>query len=127
MSDLAWQYEIPRYRLIRDLKPAAKPRFRIEPPFSQQADADTWQYGEREYAANEQIETKSWPHPTMVGMNESGRRVVQFFNERQKSRLRVSPWCGDRLDLDDGFTGPAIKLQRLAKPSFEILTDETRA
>jgi hypothetical protein len=122
-----WRYEIPRYRLQRALKPAPRPRYRFEPPFSQISDHDTWQYAEREYAANEQIETKSWPHPTMIGLNESGRRTVQFFNERQKSRLRVSPWSGGRIDLDDGFSGPVITLQRPATPTFEILTDETRA
>jgi hypothetical protein len=40
-APLNWQYEKPRYRLTRDLKPAEKARFRFEPPFSETA-MDTW-------------------------------------------------------------------------------------
>jgi hypothetical protein len=29
-----WEFETPRYRVVRDTQPAEKPRFRSEPPFS---------------------------------------------------------------------------------------------
>jgi hypothetical protein len=101
----SWDRIVPRYRVTRDLKPAEKNRFRFEPPFAQQADGDIWQYGNRPLAAGEEIETKSWPHPTMHPLNESARRVLEFFKMRQRSRLPLSPWRDGRIVLDDGLTG----------------------
>jgi hypothetical protein len=100
-----WAREVPRYRATRALSPSEKLRFRFEPPFSQMADNDVWQYGHRPVERGTVIQTRSWPHPSFRPLNESARRVLEFFNARQKSRLPLSPWRRDRIVLDDGLTG----------------------
>jgi hypothetical protein len=113
--------EIPRYRITRETLPAPKSRFKTEPPFAQASDASIWQYGDRVYARGEEIESKSWPNPgTMIPLNESARKVLDFFNMRQKSRLGRSPWQVDRIVLDDGLTGTN-------QPKFNIKTGVTAA
>jgi hypothetical protein len=100
-----WDREIPIYRITRDLKPSTKSRFKFEPPFAQLADSDVWQYSDRPIAAGAEISSTAWPQPSMTPLNESGRRVLEFFRTRQHSRLPLSPWRGDRIRLDDGLTG----------------------
>jgi hypothetical protein len=109
-----WQFETPRYRAVRDLNPAPKARFRFEPPFSLCYDSDSWQYGTQPVKAGEIIETKSWPHATFHALNYSAAMVLAFFNNRQKSRMQVSPWQGDRIQLDDGLGGTLLK--EIARP-----------
>jgi hypothetical protein len=100
-----WDREIPRYRASRDIEPAEKLRFRFETPFSQMADNDVWQYGHRPIERNEIFESKAWPHPSFLPLNDSAWRVLEFFNSRQKSRLPWSAWRRDLIVLDDGLTG----------------------
>jgi hypothetical protein len=103
---LNWQSEIPRYRIVRDLKPAEKTRFRFEKPFSETSSNDSWQYSDRHYEAGETVESTAWPHPSMRAQNYSAERVLQFFNLEMKSRLPVSPWHQGRVRLDTGLSGP---------------------
>ncbi len=115
-----WEREIPRYRATLDVHPSPNDRHRHEAPFSSFSDPDVYQYCERPIAAREEIETKSWPHPSFWPMNTAAKRVLDFFNSREKSRLALSPWQGDRLVLDDGLTGPI-------QPKFSIKTGVTAA
>jgi hypothetical protein len=114
-----WQFEVPRYRATRDLKPATKNRFRFETPFASLADSSEWQYGERPFEAGEIIESQSWPHPSFFPLNDSARKVLEFFKTRQKSRLPLSPWRGGRIALDEGLTGTG--------PALPLKTQETAA
>ncbi len=106
-----WERETPRYRVtIRGgVTPPAKSRFRFEPPFASSTDSNEWQYGERPYAEGEIIETRAWPHASFFPLNESAKQVLAFFKSRQKSRLPLSPWQGDRVRLTDGLGGPQIQ------------------
>lgn len=105
-APIGWEKIIPKYRVTRDLRPAERARFKLEPPFSTVLDSEIWQYSDRAlYKANEEITTKSWPHPSMKPLNYSAERVLAFFNSRIKSRLATSPWHIDRLRLDDGLSG----------------------
>jgi hypothetical protein len=103
-----WECETPKYRVVRDIHPAPKARFRVEPPFAEVWDSDTWQYGERELKAGEVIETREWPHPSFRPLNYGAEKVLEFFGLEMKSRLPRSPWHGDRLRLDNGLTGTTI-------------------
>jgi hypothetical protein len=106
-----WQSQIPRYRVVRETRPAEKHRFTLDRPFSQMSDASTWQFGDRLYAANEVIETTEWPCAgTMFPINYSARRVMDFFNSSQKSRLQRSPWLDGRVRLEDGLSGSLPKI-----------------
>jgi hypothetical protein len=108
-----WQTETPRYRATRDVHPSSKSRHRFEPPFSTIWDSDVWQYAEKEIAAFEEIVTQSWPHPSFRPLNYSAGRVLDFFNSRMKSRLPRAPFRGNRIELDDGLSGPT-------EPAFSI-------
>jgi hypothetical protein len=101
-----WDRVVPKYRVRRDLKPTAFARHQHEPPFDQAA--DVWQFADRIYKANEIVETKCWPHATMIPLNYGAEKVMEFFNGRMKSRLTTTPWHIDRLRLDDGMSGPLI-------------------
>jgi hypothetical protein len=101
---LNWAFEVPRYRIVRDLKPAEKNRFRFENPFSETSSNDSWQFGDRHYEAGEEIESTCWPHPSMRALNYSAERVLAFFNSEMKSRLTVSPWHGGQVVLDNGLS-----------------------
>jgi hypothetical protein len=103
-----WEREVPRYRIVREVHPAAKSRFRFEPPFAHSSDSDAWQYGTRTHMAGEIIDTKEWPHPSFHPENYSARRVLDFYNSRQKSRLTRSPWLDNSVRLGDADSGPAI-------------------
>lgn len=99
-------WETPKYRATRDIHPSPNRRHRLETPFASCSDNDAWQYGEQPLKAGEEIETREWPHPSFQPLNYSARKVLEFFNMRQKSRMQRSPWRGDRLVLDDGLSGP---------------------
>jgi hypothetical protein len=101
-----WNFETPKYRATRDLRPAERDRHRSEPPFAKVFVSDVWQFGERPIKAGEIIETRAWPHESFSPLNYGAGRILDYFNQRQKSRLARSPWYGDRLRLDDGLTGP---------------------
>jgi hypothetical protein len=103
-----WEREIPRYRVSRDLRPAQRARYRLEPPFAQMLDSDTWQYGERELKAGEVISTCEWPHPSFRALTYGAAKVLEFFNLEIKSRLPRSPWNAGQLRLDNGLTGTTI-------------------
>jgi hypothetical protein len=105
---LNWRREVPKYRISRDTKPAAKERFRFEPPFSSGSESDVWQYGEKIWPAGSVIETTEWPNAgTMTPLNYSARQVMEFFTSRQKSRLPRSPWFDNQVRLEDGLgNGP---------------------
>jgi hypothetical protein len=106
---IGWERETPKYRASREVRPSPKGRHRLEPPFSMSIDdGHVWQYGTRVIAAGEIIETKEWPHPGFHPLNYSAEKVLEFFNNRQKSRLPQSPWFGDSLRLSDGMSGPMI-------------------
>jgi hypothetical protein len=113
---LNWEREIPRYRVIRATGPAHPPRVHFDTPISNQADQNSWQFGEREYQPGEEISTTHWPHPNFQPLNESARAVLQFFGNAMKSRLPLSPWRGDRLNLNDGLSGPCQPGLTLGKP-----------
>jgi hypothetical protein len=115
-----WAREVPRYRATRDVYPSPNDRHRLEPPFSSFSNPDVWQFAEKPISARSEFESKSWPHPSFWPMNTAAKRVLDFFNSRQKSRLALSPWQGDRLVLDDGLTGPT-------QPKFSIKTGVTAA
>src|ERR1700730_15972663 len=105
-----WEREVPRYRVIRDVFPSPKPRFRTEPPFANILDSSEWQYAERDYKAGETVETQMWPHASFFPLNFSAKKVLEFFSSRQKSRLPRSPWADGRIRLDDGLSGDLPKL-----------------
>jgi hypothetical protein len=114
---IGWEKIIPKYLATRDLRPAERARYRLEPPFSTVFDSEIWQYSDRTYyKANEEITTKSWPHPSMKPLNYSAERVLAFFNSRIKSRLATTPWHIDRLRLDDGLTGTVTIVDRSRSP-----------
>jgi hypothetical protein len=115
-APLNWQFEIPRYRVTRDLKPAQKARFRFEPPFSETWESDCWQYGERPLVTGEEIETTNWPHPSMRPLNYSGEKVLAFYIGAMKSRLTVSPWHNGQVRLDNGLSNVPI-LSEVKSPS----------
>lgn len=115
-----WERETPKYRATRDIHPTTKARFRLEPPFASLSDSDVWQYGEQPIKAGEILETRAWPHPSFRPLNYGAGKVLDFFNSRQKSRLPLSPWRGDRIVLDDGLTGPT-------QPKFSINSGVTAA
>lgn len=106
MSKDDWQYVTPKYRVTRDLHPSPNSRHRFESPFTSMDDNDCWQFADRPLAARSEISTRHWPHPSMMPINESARRVHGYFTTHIKSRLPVSPFRGDRIHLDDGLTGP---------------------
>jgi hypothetical protein len=107
-APLNWQYEKPRYLVTRDLQPAQRERYRSEPPFSEMA-PDTWQFGERFYAAGETVETTAWPHASMTPLTFSAQKILEFFKAEMKSRLPQSPWHGGQVRLGNGLTqAPAI-------------------
>lgn len=108
-----WEREPPKYRATRDIHPSPNSRHRFEPPFASLSDSDVWQYGERPIKAGEIIATTAWPHPSFRPLSYGAGKVLDFFNSRQKSRLPLSPWRGDRIALDDGLTGPT-------QPKFPI-------
>jgi hypothetical protein len=105
---IGWEREVPRYKATRDLRSAERDRHRFETPFESMSDNSCWQYGERPILRNEILETKSWPHPSFFPLTYGAERVLEYFNNRIKSRLAHSPWYGDRIRLEDGLTGPII-------------------
>jgi hypothetical protein len=115
-----WEKIIPKYRVRFDVGPTALARFRLEPP--QDMGANIWQYSDRDrvYKANEEITTKSWPHPSFVPLNYGAEKVLEFFNTRSKSRLTTSPWHIDRLRLDDGMTGTIVVIDVPPPPLKQI-------
>lgn len=114
-APLNWDREIPRYRAGCDLGPAPRARYRTEPPFATCYDG-SWQYGEEPIKAGDIIETKSWPHPSFRPLNYSAGRVLDFFNLRMKSRMGLSPFRGDRIELNDGISGPLSFEVKSPKP-----------
>jgi hypothetical protein len=102
-----WELTVPKYRVARDVRPAERPRYRLEPPFSTILDPDIWQYAERAYAASEIIESKAWPHESFQPLNYSAEQVLSFFKGALRSRLPTTPWYENRVRLDNGLSGPA--------------------
>jgi hypothetical protein len=100
-----WDKEIPRYRASISLHPSAYARHRTEPPFVSSTDNGMWQYAERPVSAGEELEITVWPHASMVPLNESARRVLDYFTSHLKSRLPQTPWRNGRLRLEDGLSG----------------------
>jgi hypothetical protein len=100
-----WEREIPRYRVVRDVHRAPKPRFRTEQPFSSILDSSEWQYAERDYKAGEIIETTDWPHSSFFPLNYGAKKVHEFFSKQMKSRMQRSPWASGQIRLDNGLTG----------------------
>lgn len=41
VAPAGWERVVPRYRIVRELKPAEKTRFRLETPFSSMSDSNT--------------------------------------------------------------------------------------
>jgi len=105
-----WEQIVPRYRVVRDVHPSAKARFRFEPPFAQIMDSDEYQYGERVYEAGEEVATKAWPHPSWRPLNFTAEKILSFFNAEMKSRLPLSTYDhSGRLRFDNGLSDcPAI-------------------
>jgi hypothetical protein len=68
-------------------------------------------------AANEEIETTDWPHPSFLPLNYSASRVLAFFNAGMKSRMTQSPWHNGQVRLENGFSNvPGIADVRPPKP-----------
>src|ERR1700689_5740166 len=84
--------EPPRYRVMRQLQPAERDRYRQERPFSEQGNMDSYQYGTRILKAGEIVETREWPHPSFFPLNDVARRIHSFFSIAQKSRMARSPY-----------------------------------
>jgi hypothetical protein len=103
-----WEFEIPKYRVARDVRPAERPRYRLETPFSSILDSGIWQYADRVYVAGEIIESKDWPHESFQPLNYSAEKVLSFFRGALRSRLPRTPWHLDRVRLDSGMSGPVI-------------------
>jgi hypothetical protein len=103
-----WNREIPRYKVVRSLRPASRPRYRTEPPFESMSDNDCWQYGDRFYAAGEEIESTAWPHPSMRGLTFGAEKILQFLNGTMKSRLALAPWHQGRIRLESGIGGAPV-------------------
>jgi hypothetical protein len=99
-----WQHETPVYRVVRDVHPAPKARFRFEPPFAQVMDSSEWQYAVREWKAGEIVESREWPHASFRPLNFVAKKIIDFFNLEMKSRLPRSPYDGTRLRLDNGLS-----------------------
>jgi hypothetical protein len=106
MPPPGWERETPKYRVIRETLPSPKERHRFERPFASMGDASVWQYGERIHKPGEVVETREWPHPAFMPLNYSARKVYDFFVNREKSRMPRSPFFGNELRLNDGFSGP---------------------
>ncbi len=120
-----WEREVPKYRVIRETKPSPKPRFRSEPPFASSSELDVWQYGDRILKAGEIIETREWPHPMFFPLNYAAKKVLEFFNSRQKSRMGRSPYAtAGQLQLDDGLIGT---MPRIASPQPERVNPRSAA
>jgi hypothetical protein len=113
-----WERETPRYRVVRDTRPAEKARYRAEPPFVQMSASDIWQYGTRPLKTGEVIETREWPHPSFRALNYGAEKVLEFFNLQMKSRLPRSPWWGNQLRLDNGLTGNIVTADDATTPSL---------
>jgi hypothetical protein len=94
---VSWDLEIPRYRTTRAVHPSALARHVAETPWSFCSDDDVWQYCTKPLAAHEEIETTAWPHPSFAPLNESARRIRNFFCDAEKSRLPRSPWLRDSI------------------------------
>jgi hypothetical protein len=92
-----WDKEIPRYRTTRAVHPSPLTRHATETPWSSCSDNDCWQYAEKHLAAHEEIYTTSWPHASFQPLNESARRVHDFFLTREASRMPRSPWLRDAI------------------------------
>lgn len=92
-----WDKDIPRYRTTQAVVPSPNSRHLFEPPFSAMGDESCWQYATRPHAAKETIEITSWPHPTFMPLNESARRIRDFFLTRDRARMPPSPWQGGRV------------------------------
>jgi hypothetical protein len=103
-----WQFEVPRYRLTKDLQPAQKARFRHEPPFSETWESDVWQYGEHSLKAKDEITTTAWPHASMRPLTYSAEKILAFYIGGMKSRLTVSPRLNGQVRLDNGFSNVPV-------------------
>lgn len=110
-----WEREVPRYRAIRDVRPSHKSRHRTEPPFTMTTDADVWQYGTRPIKAGEVVETTAWPAASFTPLNYSAKQVLEWFVNRPKSRMPISPWFGNAVRLNDGLSGPEMR-PTIARP-----------
>ena len=80
-----WQFEQPRFRATRDLRPSPNGRHKFEPPFASISDNSVYQFATQPIKAGEEIETKSWPHESFFPLNYSAKKVLDFFNSRPKS------------------------------------------
>src|SRR4030088_802190 len=89
---MSWDREIPGYGTPSAMHPSPLARHAAETPWSFNSDNDCWQYGERPLAAHEEVSTTSWPHASFQPLNESARRVLNFFCDGEASRLPRSPW-----------------------------------
>jgi hypothetical protein len=107
-----WEREIPMYRVTikGGVYPSPNSRFRFEPPFTSCTDSNCWQFAERPFQEGEIIETTEWPHASFRPLNYSAKKILDFFNSRQKSRLPRSPWADGRVRLDDGLSGDLPKI-----------------
>jgi len=113
-----WEREIPRYQAREALKPARHERYRHEPPFSQEDEPDRWQYGTREIAAGEIVETTDWPARSFVALNHSAKVIFEAFLLGMRSRMPVSPWKDGRVYLADGLAfGPITAVHTSAGPT----------
>jgi hypothetical protein len=106
-----WEKTVPRYLVVRELRPSPNPRHKFESPFSEIWQSDIWQQADREYAAGEIVESTVWPHASMQPAGPiddpahyAASRVLEFFKAQMKSRMTTSPWHGDRIRLDNGLS-----------------------
>jgi hypothetical protein len=98
-----WQTQLPKYRATCDLWPPVKAQLRNALPIPRMADLDdVWQYAHDPIAAGDVIMSEGWPHPSLKPINESARRVHEYFLARNgKVWLPLRPWQDGRIVLDD--------------------------
>ena len=93
-----WERTVPKYKAARDLHPSANDRFKFEPPFTDIADSDEYQYATHPIKVGQEIQTRDWPYPSLVPPNFAGQKILEFFNRALESRLPRLPFWARRPD-----------------------------
>jgi len=103
-----WERQVPQYRATRDLHPPVLDRMGHDTPWASTMDEICWQYAPGPIRKGEVVETKSWPHESFEPINYAAKQILQFFNEREKSRMQLSPWFNGEVRLETGNEGTSI-------------------
>jgi hypothetical protein len=109
-----WERETPRYKATRDLHPPALARMGLETPWTSCNNEHTWQYAPGTVRDGEIVATTSWPHESFRPLNESAKRIHNFFSTATKSRMQLRPWADGRINIDDGMSFGEAEVKRSA-------------